>query len=139
MPSNTLSDSFESLFGDVSENQHETSRFYLPDTELGKNFLKNLTYANVVSTCFEGNVVPAKISDMKCSSLSQIQVLSAILSSYELLNQLSKRFNRTAETLVFPVAVYQFRRQYDDVIPHRTFEDDGTKHWYGEAITKKSD
>ncbi len=139
MPFDTSPESLDSLFEDELQQETEEKRFNLPDTELGNDVLKNLIYANVVMTSSEKNIAPSKISEMKCGTVNQVQILSAMMSSYELLDQLARKFKRTAETLVFPRSVYEFRHRYEAVIPARTFEDDGTKHWYSEAYSKKSD
>lgn len=139
MPTNSSSDSLDSIFSGDFEQPTEVTQFHLPDSELGNEFLKNLVYANVVMTSAEENISAAKISAMPCGDIHPIQILSALMSSYQLLDKVARHFKGTAETLLFPQSVYAFRADYERMIPQRTFEDDGgTTHWYSQAYSKKS-
>lgn len=117
----------------------EPREFGIPNTALGREFTKNLVYANVVLNSAERGINALKNGVVVTGSVDDKCLLSALLSSYALLSALARKFNRTAETTVFPQAIYHLRKSYDKVIPLRTFEEEGTKHWYGEAMKRKGD
>lgn len=135
-----VSSEFDDMFQEELKREREQPRLNIPDTPLGKDFLKNLIYANVVMATSEKNAEAAGKPEIHTGIVDQKVLLSAILGTYELLDKLARKFGRTAETMAFPAAVHDFRKNYELVIPLRTYDEDGaTKHWYGEAKKRKGD
>lgn len=129
----------DASFAESFKQELEKPRLNIPDTALGREFLKNLIYANVIMTTSKRDGGASGKAEIFVGKFDQTSVLSAVLSTYELLNKLARKFERTAETMIFPKAVYDFRNTYDRLIPQRTFDEEGTKNWYGEAQKRKDD
>lgn len=103
----------------------------IPKTTLGKEFEKNLIYANVIDATAE--VAKVGKDEMSTGPVCEMQILSALYSTYGLLHLVGKQLARTAESIVFPEPVYHLRTLFDQHIPLRTTDKNGTKHWYGQA------
>ncbi|OZB05256.1 MAG: hypothetical protein B7X54_05955 [Idiomarina sp. 34-48-12] len=103
----------------------------IPTSSMGVEFAKNLTYSKVVAN---GKAAAQKNDGFKLGSIDDLIILSAILSSYDLLQAIASRLQRTAESMIFPDYVYRLRDQFEQVIPLRTFQiNEQTTNWFREA------
>lgn len=112
-------------------------RFSLPDSPAGQIFFNEYMYAGQIWKDGYEKQGSFFLNGLDALIAEQVRVLSALLGSYELLEKLAQKFNRTAETMVFPQVVYDYREAYGALIPMRTIDLGGTSStWYAEARKK---